>query len=305
VDTGVDDALAILYVVAHPGLELAGVSCVTGNASLPQVVANTCAVLDAAGAADVPVAAGAERPLIEPLHTHISHGANGLGGIELPSSARGLDPQPAPEMLRGLILGAADRVTLVALAPLTNVALLLRTDPRVAPRLHRIVVLGGSTAGDAEFNLAHDPEAAWIVLHTGVPVTMYPLEVFRQVAIAEGTACAWAEQHHPALRLAGQLLARRRSRDERDRYAGLIGDAGTLMFLTNPELFTVRRRLTTVGLSGPVRGRLLVHPLDRLTGTIQDSAEPSPVDVVEAVDVGRVARTFQTTLQSRYQAPAG
>jgi len=87
VDTGIDDALAILYAVAHPGLELLGLSCVAGNVALDQVVINTCRVLDVAGAANIPVAAGAAQPLIERARREGGgpHGSNGLGGIQLPA----------------------------------------------------------------------------------------------------------------------------------------------------------------------------------------------------------------------------
>ena len=89
VDTGVDDALAILFAVAHPDLDVRGITCVAGNAGLDQVVANTLRILDAAGAPDVPVAAGARRPLIEAARSASQvHGADGLGGVELPASAR-------------------------------------------------------------------------------------------------------------------------------------------------------------------------------------------------------------------------
>src|ERR1700710_3145324 len=89
VDTGVDDALAILFAVAHPGIQLLGISCVAGNAALPQVIQNTLKVLVAAGAADIPVAGGAHRPLINPARdaSHV-HGADGLGGIVLPETSR-------------------------------------------------------------------------------------------------------------------------------------------------------------------------------------------------------------------------
>lgn len=294
VDTGVDDALAILYAVAHPDLEVLGVSCVNGNAPLPRVLTNTCAVLDAAEAGRLPVAAGADRPLVEPVHGSTSHGANGLGDIELPPSARILDPAGAVGMLRREIMAANRRATLVALAPLTNVALLLRTHPEVIERLQRIVVLGGSTEGEAEFNFGQDPEAAWIVVHAGVPLVLYPLEIFLQVVVTEDLAAGLAGQTHPALRLAGQLLGRRRSRNGEDRYLGLIGDVGALVFLTHPEHFTVRERAAEVGLEGDRRGRLTIEPV---------ATDRTCVAVIEAVDAEAVAKAYVSALLGGYPSP--
>jgi pyrimidine-specific ribonucleoside hydrolase len=165
VDTGVDDALALIAAVRHPGLDLLAVSCVTGNASLERVVENTMRVLDAAGAPAIPVAAGAVRPLIAPPRSagHV-HGDDGLAGIVLPASERVPDPEGAVAMLRRVILAHPEPVTIVALAPQTNLALLLRIHPEVAANIARIVFMGGSTAignatAVAEFNIWHDPGA--------------------------------------------------------------------------------------------------------------------------------------------------
>src|SRR5882757_8369019 len=126
VDTGVDDALAILFAVRHPDLRLRAITCVAGNADVDQVVANTLRVLDAAGAPDVPVARGADRPLLEPRRDarHV-HGTDGMGDLGLPASARQPVAVHAVELLRREILAAPTPVTLITLAPLTNIALLL------------------------------------------------------------------------------------------------------------------------------------------------------------------------------------
>src|ERR671917_471108 len=117
VDTGTDDALAILYAVRHPDLDVLGISCVTGNASVEQVVTNTLKVLDAADAPYVPVARGATQPLVERGRSgEAFHGDDGLGGVFLPSPARSPSGMTAVEMLQRQITGSPDPVTLVALA---------------------------------------------------------------------------------------------------------------------------------------------------------------------------------------------
>src|SRR5450631_1711197 len=127
VDTGVDDACALLLAALHPGLELRGVTCVGGNASVDEVVRNTLKVLDVAGRPDVPVARGAARPLLAPVsHARHVHGDDGMADLGWPSPDLRIGPRHAVELLRDLLSQAAaggpeDRVTLVTLAPLTNI----------------------------------------------------------------------------------------------------------------------------------------------------------------------------------------
>src|SRR5664280_2299124 len=124
VDTGVDDACALLLAARHPDLDLRAVTCVAGNAEVEQVVRNSLIVLDAADRIDVPVARGADRPLLEPPRParHV-HGQDGMGDLGLPAPSRAPDPRHAVEVLRDVLLEAAasgHRVTLVPLAPMTN-----------------------------------------------------------------------------------------------------------------------------------------------------------------------------------------
>ena len=125
VDTGTDDALAILYAVRHPDLDVIGISCVAGNSSVEQVVTNTLKVLDAADAPYVPVARGAAHPMVEPPARGRIHGPDGLGGVLLPDPARSPSGLTAVEMLYRQITASPEAVTLVGLAPQTNLAMLL------------------------------------------------------------------------------------------------------------------------------------------------------------------------------------
>lgn len=306
VDTGVDDALALLFAAAHPQLDLLGVTCVAGNASLSQVVDNTLRVLDVAGAAHVPVAAGAVRPLIEPARSasHV-HGADGLGGVVLPPASRWAVGEPAVEMMRRLILGHPEPVTLIALAPQTNLALLLRTYPEVAERLERIVFMGGSASvgnatAVAEFNVWHDPEAAAIVLDAGVPVAMYGLDVFNAVAVSSEQAAQLAAGTHRAGRVVGELLGNRvaMSADDSRSYTGLIGDAGAVCAVVAPELIRFERRPTRVELGGFSRGQTVVDLRehageDALHGAVGEWAE---VNVALGVEADAVVALFLETI---------
>ncbi len=301
VDTGLDDACALLLAARHPGLDLRAVTCVAGNVSVDQVVTNTRAVLAAAGRSDVLVARGADRPLLEPARParHV-HGQDGMGDLD--RAALGL-PEPAVdarhgvEMLRDLMLEAADRrqpITLVPLGPLTNVALLLRTYPEVAKGLSRIVFMGGAAGvgnatAAAEFNIWHDPEAAAVALAAAaglaVPVTMYGLEVFYDVRVTRSQAAALRGAPTAAARLAGGLIeAQCAARDEDD---ATVGDAGAVCAVVDPAGLRTSRHRVHVELAGVrTRGQTVV---DRRPWAGDVSHDPHtgdgrPPDAV--VDVG-------------------
>jgi pyrimidine-specific ribonucleoside hydrolase len=306
VDTGIDDALAILYALRHPDLDVLGISCVTGNSSVEQVVTNTLKVLDAADAPYIPVARGATQPLVERGHPEGAfHGEDGLGGIFLPDPVRSPSGLTAVEMLPRQITASPDPVTLVGLAPQTNLAMLLTLYPELTANLDRIVFMGGSAGPGnatavAEFNVWQDPEAASCVIESAVPATMYGLEVFTRVAVDQATADMFRSSTNTGARLAGELLYRRRARSDRtgQDYVGLIGDAGALVYLTNPELFRARTLPVRVNLSGIGRGQTIVDQRP----VVQDQAwmsDPWPrIDVVLDGNVSVAADMFVRTIDA-------
>ncbi len=199
-DPGHDDAIALLLALASPELELLGVTTVAGNQSLEKTTANAIRVLDFAGRDDVPVAAGADRPLVrEPYVAAYVHGDTGLDGPDLPPPRRAPLAQHAVDFLAEKIAGSDRPVTLVPTGPLTNVALLLARHPEVRPE--RIVLMGGAIAEGnvtpaAEFNIWADPEAARRVFESGLDLTMVGLDVTHQ-ALLTG-------EHARRLRTAGR-----------------------------------------------------------------------------------------------------
>ena len=195
VDTGGDDALALLLAMASPALEVRGISCVAGNCGLEQVVTNTLRLLDGIEAPPVPVAAGMDRPIVDAgLPPPALHGSDGMGDLGLPGPRRRALGMHAVEFLRDALSEAAAPLTLICLAPLTNIAMLLRTYPQVGEKIARLYAMGGTYAAPgnatpaAEFNVRCDPEAAAIVLQSGLPVTLYPLDPFVQVRITREEA---------------------------------------------------------------------------------------------------------------------
>ena len=185
-DPGHDDAIALLLALASPEVELLGVTTVAGNQTLEKTTTNALRVLELAGRGDVPVAAGADRPLARELFiADYVHGESGLDGPELPEPRTKPVDQHAVDFLAEQILGSQLPVTLVPVGPLTNVALLLSRHPEAAENVERIVIMGGAVAEGnvtpaAEFNIYVDPEAAWRVFHSGLPVTMIGLDVTHQ-----------------------------------------------------------------------------------------------------------------------------
>jgi inosine-uridine nucleoside N-ribohydrolase len=182
-DPGHDDAMALLLALASPEVELLGVSAVAGNQTLERTTANALRVLEFVHRGDIPVAAGAPRPLVRELHVAADvHGETGLDGPDLPPPSGAPVPEHAVEFLARRLRQAPAPVTLVPIGPLTNVALLLAEHPEAAERIERIVLMGGAiglgnVTPAAEFNVWVDPEAAARVLHSGLDVTIVGLDV--------------------------------------------------------------------------------------------------------------------------------
>ncbi|MDL5202737.1 nucleoside hydrolase [Streptomyces sp. ALI-76-A] len=306
-DTGVDDALALLFAVRHPGIDLRAVTCVAGNTDVDGVVRNTLTVLEQAGAAGIPVARGAERPLIEPVRTarHV-HGEDGMGDLGLPAPTRTPVDVDAVTLLRREILASPRPVTLIPIAPLTNIALLLRTHPEVVRNIERIVFMGGAVATGnatpvAEFNVWHDPEAAAVLLTAGVPITMYGLDVFKQVLVPAADVQRLRAAAEPRLRLAGELLAHRDPATSGDPTpTGGLGDAGAVCAVVDPQGITTEPLPVEVSLApGPARGQTVVdrRPRPGESEIHQGVREKPLVDVALGVDVERYVKLWLTTVE--------
>lgn len=182
-DPGVDDAVALMLAAASPEVQLLAVTTVFGNVGVEITTANALRLRSLAGLGNLPVAAGAARPLVypQPRRTDRWHGRDGLGGHSdlLPEPSGPINALGAVALMAALLRGAVAPVTLVAIGPLTNIALLLAVHPEVKPRIGRIVVMGGNLGGSpAEFNIDSDPEAARRVLvEEDVATTLVPLNV--------------------------------------------------------------------------------------------------------------------------------
>jgi inosine-uridine nucleoside N-ribohydrolase len=257
-DPGHDDAIALLLALASPEATLVGVTTVAGNQTLEKTTANALRLLEFTGRPDVPVAAGAGRPLVRERSVAANvHGESGLDGPDLPPPTGAPVAQHAVEFLAENVGGR----TLVATGPLTNVGLLLSVHPGARPQ--RIVLMGGAIGEGnvtpaAEFNIWADPEAARLVFESGIDVTMVGLDVTHRAIVTP----AVAEELRGAGR-AGTFVAELvdfYSRFHRERYPELGGspmhDPVALAYALRPELLEVREARIEVDCAwGQGRGR--------------------------------------------------
>ena len=201
VDTGIDDALALLYACASPEADLLAVTCIGGNTDPHQVGLNTRAVLELAGRADVPVCLGAEQPLVKALETTPeTHGPKGIGHAELPAPSRALEADTAAERIVELARSRPGEVVLVTLGPLTNLALALEREPSLPRLLRSWVLMGGAyrapgnTTPTTEWNLHVDPDAAkacfaaWAAARAAGELGGHPLPLAMGLDVTERAA---------------------------------------------------------------------------------------------------------------------
>jgi inosine-uridine nucleoside N-ribohydrolase len=261
-DPGHDDAIALLLALASPELQLLGVTTVAGNQTLEKTTANAIRVLEFAGRTDVPVAAGADRPLVrEPFVAAYVHGETGLDGPDLPPPQGSPVNRHAVDFLADTIREVDGAVTLVPVGPLTNVALMLALHPDARPE--RIVLMGGAIAEGnitpaAEFNIWADPEAAARVFASGIDVTMIGLDVTHKALFTTA---------HIG-RLAGRVgemvteLLRFYDRFHRDVYGfdgSPIHDAVAVAHVLRPDLVETLERNVEIDVESELcRGRTVV-----------------------------------------------
>lgn len=226
-DPGIDDAMAIFLALRSPELKVEAITPVAGNVPLDLTLPNALRLLEIAGRTDIPVAAGASHPLVRRLATagHV-HGVNGLAGVEFPEPKTKPVRETAPEIIRRIVRENPGEITIVAVGPLTNVAMALRADPELASMIPAIAIMGGSLSGGnmtpaAEFNLYVDPEAARIVFDANIPLTMVGLDVTRKCRVSEEHIKQLEAANNPVSQAAGKIM---RATYERMRHGGEVTD---------------------------------------------------------------------------------
>ena len=247
-DPGIDDAVAILLALAAPEeLDVLGIVAVAGNLPLAQTERNARRVCELAGRADIPVYAGCARPLLRPLATAEQiHGETARDRLLLPEPTMALQPQHGVDFLIETFRAeAAGTITLCVLGPMTNMAMALVKAPEIAERIGELVAMGGAcfalgnVTPAAEFNIHVDPEAAAIVLNSGIPITMIPLDVTQQVLTTPKRLAALRGLGNRCGSAVAALLAafERKRRANFGTRGGALHDPCVIGYLLRPALF--------------------------------------------------------------------
>lgn len=297
VDTGGDDAVAILIVGHSRRTELVAVTVVAGNAPLEVTLENTLKVVEHGGLSHVPVYAGAANPLISELPPLDSTQKRRL---KLPAPTLQAQSKRAADFLVDYYLSDAGPETiLIPTAPLTNIALALRLEPRIARRIPRIVTMGGATlegnsTPSAEFNIYVDPEAAHIVYSAGIPITMVGLEVTSQALITLQDAARICAFGTPQARIAGHLIAEEVQWfiDRRGRRDGQVYDACAAVAAMDASVVQTKPMHVAIELTGThTRGRTVAD----ISGH-HYSSELANVDVGVGIDRERFMQLLEEAL---------
>jgi inosine-uridine nucleoside N-ribohydrolase len=202
-DPGTDDALALMLALNSPELDVRAITVVPGNVTLAMGVENALRMVSLANRCDVPVAAGASKPLFQKLITaEFWHGKNGLADIDLPPSRCKVDARFGPDLIIQLVKASPHEITLVPVGPLTNIAMAVQKDPSIVPLVKEVILMGGSISGGnvnaaAEANIYNDPEAAQIVFQAGWPITMSGLEVGNKALFTQKYLDELGQTHGP------------------------------------------------------------------------------------------------------------
>lgn len=260
-DPGIDDALAILLALAEPQVSLEAITVTFGNCSVDQGVQNALSILELAGAPHLPVTKGADRPLVQPLLLAAeTHGNSGLGYAQLPPPELLPDPTPAITLLTERVLADPGEISIVAVGPLTNLALALRTEPRLNEAIKDVYIMGGAirhdgnTTPQAEFNAYCDPHAAHIVFHSGLPITLVPLDVTYQVVFTSDDLARLKKIDVPLTRFIGEATRfYMEFHDEYQQISGcVINDPLALAITYLPELVDYQELYVDIDISGGV-----------------------------------------------------
>jgi inosine-uridine nucleoside N-ribohydrolase len=311
-DPGVDDAMALYYALAHPAIELLGITTTFGNVTAPQATANALYLTQLAGRS-IPVAQGAQQPLLKHAEAppDFIHGADGLGNLPSRATATGrADPRSAAQFIVDMARQHPGQITLVPVGPLTNMALALQLEPQLPQLLKQVVIMGGAIAEHgnvspvAEANIWNDPHAADAVLTAGFNLTLVGLDVTYQVLLPVSLFEQIAAHHRHAATDTLLHAVKFYSAFYQSRFAhmkdfnGCYGhDVLAFICLTNPELFGYQSGPTRVVTGGIAQGHTIMkrQAFMQYPQTGWEASVPA-VTACMQVDVPAVTSLFETTL---------
>jgi len=281
-DPGHDDAVALLLAHGNPDIELLGVTTVMGNQTIEKVTRNALAIARVAGITDVPFARGAHRPLVRQVEVADTiHGESGLDGPTLPEPTIELDSRHAVDFIIDTVMShEPGTVTLVPTGALTNIALAVRKEPRIAERVKQVVLMGGGVhvgnwSATSEFNIVIDPEAAHIVFNECWPLTMVGLDLTHEALATDEVAASIAALGTGPSRFVGELLEffGESYRDEQGFDHPPVHDPCAVAFVIDPTVMEVVKVPLDVELTGTLT----------LGMTVADFRAPAPADCTTQV----------------------
>lgn len=294
-DPGPDDGVAILTALGSPLIEVLGVCAVAGNVPLHHTIQNVRKVLELAGRQDIKAFAGAEAPLVRPLFTaEYVHGETGFDGYDLPEPTMPIQSQHAADFIVEEVMNRPPRtVTICALGPLTNIAIALARNGRIAERVEQIVWMGGalSEGGNvtpsAEFNCYVDPEAAAHVLRSGAQVVMMPLDVTHKAHVTADRIERFRTMGNRAGPIFAELLTYAKQFDWQkygtDRAP--MHDPTTVVWLLRPELFSGRHVNVEIETASPLTTGMTVIDWWEVTNRQKNACVVRDVDAEGFYDV--------------------
>ncbi|KAF1005903.1 MAG: Pyrimidine-specific ribonucleoside hydrolase RihB [Pseudomonas fluorescens] len=275
-DPGADDVVALLFAKASPEeLNILALTTVAGNVRLDKTSRNARLAREWAGREDIPVYAGAPKPLLRtPIYAENIHGKEGISGVEVHEPKQGLAEGNAVDyLIKTLTAAKPHSITIAMLGPQTNLALALTQAPQITQGIKEVVVMGGAhfNGGNitpvAEFNLFADPAAAEIVLKSGVKLTYLPLDVTHKILTSEARLKKIADLNNNASKVVSSIL-NEYVKGDMEHYGisgGPVHDATVIGYLLKPELFTGREvNMVIDSREGPTFGQTIVDWYDGL-----------------------------------------
>jgi purine nucleosidase len=259
-DPGVDDALAFLLALASPEIQLEALTTTQVNVTIEKATRNALSVLELGNASHIPVASGSVVPLVQPLRAsaHV-HGESGLGNAQLPEPQAKPLPQHAVDYLIKRILAEPGEISIFPIGPLTNIAMAIRKEPRFAGAVRELVIMGaavlepGNITPQAEFNIYVDPHAAHIVFHSGIPITLIPLDVTHKCLLRQENVDWLMRIPSPISRFIRDIFEVYIKFSSDFGYSGCaLHDPLTLATVIAPELLTLKEYYVDVDISGGV-----------------------------------------------------
>lgn len=259
-DPGVDDALTFLLALASPEIQLEALTTTQGNVTLEKATRNALSVLELGHARHIPVASGSMYPLVQPLRASAYvHGESGIGNSQLPEPQTKPVAQHAVDYLIERVLAEPNEISIFPIGPLTNIAMAIRKEPRFAKAVKELVIMGGAilehgnSTPQAEFNIYVDPHAAHIVFHSGIPITLIPLDVTHKCLLLQPHVDQLMKIPSPISRFIRDAIEIYLKYSFELGYAGsALHDPLTLATIIAPELLTLKEYYVDVDISGGV-----------------------------------------------------